>query len=392
MSSFVNRTKHHEKNCLLVSPPKWDGERFLFEIATPDGKFEIYFKCKNVRLTPSIESSLLLAALPAMQLNIALIPTTSASQTFCKNLYSFSKIYSGWFSRYQPLQIKLTNSKPVEPAKSGRIGVFFSGGVDSFYTFLKHQHVITDLIYIHGYDLKLEDHFRRSAISDMGKSIAEQTGTRFIEIETNCRDFLTKYGKWGEHVYGVALGIAGRVLAGDIDKIYMASSFSLNESRPWGSHPETIPLLSDEKQQILYDGTESNRMQKIQKIKDSQLVLDHLRVCWENRAGNYNCGTCEKCLRTMTTLYAFDALKHSKTFPHTINEIHIKNLYINHGRVLRMFIHDNLKLLERMGKRTSSVYKAWQQVLDRSSLHNHIVLAYRKKQKKISRIIKKLKT
>lgn len=381
----------YKKAHLKIDPPKWDGEQLLFDIPTPNGRITPYFKCRDVSLTPSVETSLLLAALPAMQLNIPLVPTTSASQTFCKNLHSFSKIYSGWYSRYHPLQIELNKSKSATAVKSGRIGVFFSGGVDSFYTFLKHQPEITDLIYVHGYDLKLEDNFRRTAISDMGKSIAEQTGTRFIEIETDCRDFLTKYGKWGAHVYGIALGIAGRALAGDIEKIFMASSFSLNEARPWGSHPETIPLLSDEKLQILYDGTEAKRMQKIQMIKDSQLVLDHLRVCWENKAGNYNCGTCEKCLRTMTALYAFDVLKHSKTFPHAIDERHIKNLYISHTRALRIFIHENLDLLERTGKRSSSVYKAWQQVLDRSSLHNSIVLAYRKKQKKLSRIIKKLK-
>jgi hypothetical protein len=32
--------------------------------------------------------------------------------------------------------------------------------------------------------------------------------------------------------------------------------------------------------------------------------MENLRVCWESREDNLNCGHCEKCLRTMTNFLA----------------------------------------------------------------------------------------
>jgi len=39
-----------------------------------------------------------------------------------------------------------------EPVLQAGAEAFFSGGVDSFYTFLKHRHEITDLAVVHGFD------------------------------------------------------------------------------------------------------------------------------------------------------------------------------------------------------------------------------------------------
>jgi len=47
--------------------------------------------------------------------------------------------------------------------------------------------------------------------------------------------------------------------------------------------------------------------------------MDTLRVCWENRGGRYNCGTCEKCLRTMAELYLAGALERCRTLPDRID-------------------------------------------------------------------------
>jgi hypothetical protein len=45
-------------------------------------------------------------------------------------------------------------------------------------------------------------------------------------------------------------------------------------------------------------------------------VLARLRVCWEN-LGNYNCGLCEKCIRTMLGLRAI-GVDRCPTFPDTL--------------------------------------------------------------------------
>lgn len=374
---------------LNVKEPVWKGDRLIFEIDTPSGRFTPYFKSEAVTLQASLEASVLLSALPAMQLGLPLAPSTGVSQTLVSNLGGFSDIFVGWFSRYQPLKIISKGDYLATPVNSGRVGSFFTGGVDSFYTFLKHRQEITDLIYVHGYDLQLDDHARRKAISLMGSSIAEQAGIRFIEIETDSQELFKAFGHWGMHSHGIALGTAGRLLASVLDKIYVPSSFAQEDLMPWGSHPDTDPLLSDERLQFVHDGCEASRVQKIQMIKDSPLALDHLRVCWERVEGAYNCGVCEKCLRTMTTLFALGVLNDSRTFPHSVDVTRIRSLLLTSDSS-RKFTNENLRLMEHMGIQSSPVYKAWSHVLNRSDFHNWMIWRYRRSRGKLKRALRKV--
>jgi len=44
----------------------------------------------------------------------------------------------------------------------------------------------------------------------------------------------------------------------------------------------------------------------------------HLRVCLVNWDGSYNCGRCEKCLRTMVAMEALGVLDRFPTFPNQV--------------------------------------------------------------------------
>ena len=43
-------------------------------------------------------------------------------------------------------------------------------------------------------------------------------------------------------------------------------------------------------------------------------MLDTLHVCWQERSAD-NCGTCEKCLRTLIALEVLGARERAATFP-----------------------------------------------------------------------------
>jgi len=49
-----------------------------------------------------------------------------------------------------------------------------------------------------------------------------------------------------------------------------------------------------------------------------------LRVCWQNKELAYNCGRCEKCLRTMIALHLAGALSRCRTFnrPIDVQRVH----------------------------------------------------------------------
>ena len=72
--------------------------------------------------------------------------------------------------------------------------------------------------------------------------------------------------------------------------------------RPWGSHPFVDPMWSNDHLRIVHDGAEATRLRKVEAISDYGPAMKYLRVCYHHWAGRYNCGHCEKCLRTLVAL------------------------------------------------------------------------------------------
>src|SRR5207237_184203 len=179
-----------------------------------------------------------------------------------------------------------------------------SGGLDSFYTLLKHREEITHLILVHGFDMELRAVRRREQVANVLKRAAADLGKPLIEVETNLRAFADRYVGWSEHYFGSALASVALLLSGVLGKVYVGASFTEEVSvpMPWGSHPHLDPLWSTEATKIVFDGMECGRPAKAARIADSEVALHSLRVCWESPDGTYNCGRCEKCLRTMVNL------------------------------------------------------------------------------------------
>jgi hypothetical protein len=74
--------------------------------------------------------------------------------------------------------------------------------------------------------------------------------------------------------------------------------------------------------------------------------MEWLRICFANPDGAYNCGRCEKCLRTMISLRIAGALERCKTLPHYLNLEEVANMRIPDGVVSP---RQNLRALERLG-------------------------------------------
>jgi len=127
---------------------------------------------------------------------------------------------------------------------------------------------------------------------------------------------------------------------------------------PWGTHPELDLLLSDETLQFVHDQTEATRTDKTEFISRFPVALETLRVCYKNPEGAYNCCACEKCLRTMTTLYALGKLNEAVTFPRPLTNEAIETLDIS-VEAVKVLVRDNLRVLEKAGFATSPIYTAW---------------------------------
>src|SRR5207249_6979042 len=91
--------------------------------------------------------------------------------------------FQTWDRRFRPVDVVARAGTPRVPTGEAA-ACFFSGGVDSFHTVLRHRAEITHLIFVHGFDIRLEDVARRRAAAGIAREVADQLGMQLVEVET----------------------------------------------------------------------------------------------------------------------------------------------------------------------------------------------------------------
>ncbi len=313
---------------------------------------QIYFKVHK-----KFESYLCLDAspfatvllIPSMKRGEDLVINGTISKKLYQNLLKLVEICSGWNVGLKPIKIKVKGFTP-ENQTPKYIASFFSGGVDSFYTYLKNKNnkdgKLTHLILVNGFDIELENKKLWQITKTRAEKIAKQEGVELIEIETNMRLLVGDIFDW-TYNYGACMGAIALLLRNGIKKAYIASSFTTEEQFPAGSMLEIDEYWGSDKLTIVHDGAEATRIEKVRKIASSPLVLENLRVCYHNHDNPYNCGKCDKCLRTMIGLQIAGKLKDAKTFPHQIDLNLVKKLRIENIHTAEFHI-ENLNELKKL--------------------------------------------
>jgi hypothetical protein len=168
---------------------------------------------------------------------------------------------------------------------------------------------------VRGFDIGLsDDSLWKLTVQHLGTA-ADDLGIPLVTVETNARMFLDRAGPWGLVSHGAGLAGVGHLFGEQIHQVLIPSSHNLNDLYPWGSHPLLDPLWSSDSVRFVHDGAHLTRVEKTALLAESSVALRHLRVCTRNPGGEYNCGRCEKCVRTMIGLELAGALKLCKTFP-----------------------------------------------------------------------------
>lgn len=298
--------------------------RTSIRLATPDphhlsadiGGAPLDFWTEDVPITRSPEAIGSALLEPALETGSTLAFDEQLDQIWIDGTRQILPIYRKWWSYPERYPIE-GPSRPPDPAgRHAGVGACFTGGVDSFYTSLLGSNAsrITHLVYVHGYDIDLDDMPRMQAFEPSLRRVAAELGRGLLIVRTNLRKHpLFAAAKW-ERSHGGALIAAGHVLSEAIGTLVIPSSWTPDDSPPWGSHFDTDPLHSSSRLELVHDDAELQRRQKLQAIASRQIVRENLRVCWENRTARGNCSSCEKCLRTMTILAGVGELHHYPVF------------------------------------------------------------------------------
>lgn len=270
-------------------------------------------------------------------------------------------IFTVWFpEKFSKVHVSCTNKTDNNTdRKPSRNASFFSLGVDSMYSMLKNlpennpsdSRELSGLIYMKGLELPLSFYSKGQdkAVIERVKKVAEHYRLELIYGETNIRDIFPV--NWEDYYFGPGLAAVALSLSNGFRNIYIASSYSYANVFSVPSNPLTDHLWSNEKTNIIHDGSEKERAEKIADlIATDPFALNNLRVCVDNEGGDYNCGKCWKCVRTMLTLDIVDKLKVADSFPDKLPGNYILKLKTYHYDSM-IYAVENLKLAKKYGKK-----------------------------------------
>jgi hypothetical protein len=394
----------------------------IVEISADVDGFRLWYRIpKSYKISRSGDAFLASVLLPAMRQGekIEIDQSLPVSPKLLKNVFLLQEIYHTWNPKELEIVPISASSSSAEPLNIGAIS-FFSSGVDSLYTFLKHKDEISHTVFMHGFDFYansktsstltiddlrdlgqfafnlmkprnaiyafLKDRLSKTTlealsnyqvtgkepgkleselINDLntlinGSSIYEaqrfqgiglrsqtqqllmqnpqgkelqnlnrllledacpqeisgkingafqnaiERNTQFVQrfgktlipIEHNHYAFGYRYNLSRNLTHGSVLGSVALLLG--FPYTYIPSSWSYQNLTQLGSHALTDPLWSNESMEIIHDGAEARRTEKLVKIAKQEYGLTNLRVCFNDI--NTNCGKCSKCLRTMIPL------------------------------------------------------------------------------------------
>lgn len=320
-----------------------EGTRISYEFEIAGTVHDVWFHFSMPAANAAIEAFLAFTLLPAMKAGADLAIDMPMSRQMLGNVETIEDIFACWQPdtfRHVAIQAQPTC---LATQTSAEVACFFSCGVDSFFTLLKHRDEITTLLLVHGFDISLESTALSAKVSAAVRDVAARLNKKVIEIETNIRAFSDLHLGWDIY-HGSALAAVALMLPPDFSKIYVPASHTYSDLMPWGSHPLVDPLWGTEQLQIIHDGCEATRVEKVAALSKSDVAMTTLRVCWRNPQGAYNCGRCDKCLRTMVNLYLAGALGRCTTLPGALNLHEVACAPIQ-GSSSRAFAEENLRAL-----------------------------------------------
>lgn len=274
-------------------------------------------------------------------LGAALIPAWKLGETrvrvegrLCPYLCERTKIPTGFLAKWFPDDF---GPPPAIEAgewgygtsSNGRSVALLSCGIDSLATLrwnrlhvpADHPYSIDSVIYF-SFDPQPEPSLerlrestgaRRSAV----ENVARVAGVTPIPVRSNLW-WLIDDGwfyayKWHGSLCASILGF----FAAGFRRGYVASSHCPKVVQPHGSHPLLDPYFSSAHFSVEHDLFSMGRLEKTALVGEWREAVNYTRVCQNDSGGGENCCTCEKCIRTITTLAALGLLDNARpAFPY----------------------------------------------------------------------------
>ena len=193
----------------------------------------------------------------------------------------------------------------------GAVGSSVTCGVDSFYTIFNNiNNPIESRKLTHLTIMNIADSYKKegryayimSYLYNKSEKIAQQLNLPLIKINSNMRDIfpippmhtlIRMFGVYSlQKLFGTYYFSSG----------YPAWTFNMEDTTLIDSARYDLLLckeLSTKNLFVYSEGSQKNRLEKLESISSYDIVKKNLHVCTKKE---YNCGTCSKCVRTILEL------------------------------------------------------------------------------------------
>ena len=203
------------------------------------------------------------------------------------NARELLRIWDAWYPWAESVRLDAPEGSPSPPSTAGRTMAFFSGGVDSFYTVLRHaegtvdpyrREPVDDLLTVCGFDIPVRREEACNRVFRTTAAVGEALGLEAVTLHTNLRA-----SSWDDRVpweklgFGPALAACAHLLGGRYRRALIPGGSGYHRMSPRGCHPLTTPLKSSGSLELIHDGAAATRVEKTRRVAPSELARSHLR-------------------------------------------------------------------------------------------------------------------
>ena len=240
----------------------------------------------------------------AMQWGAAMKIHGNVSHSLLANLDEFQLVWRCWEpERHQVVSLDADSESEARLSPEPHAMSCFSGGVDACFTAYRHsqnrcgrqRRDLRACLLVHGFDIDISkrDGFARAAAN--GRKILDSVGIPLLTMATNIREFEIPW----LYSFSTACAAAMAWFQPEFRYGMIASNERYDYFQAIGSSPLTDVLFSSDAFAVIHDGAGYGRVDKINLVAEWAEALKFLRVCWEGKDPDRNCGRCEKCVRTI---------------------------------------------------------------------------------------------
>ncbi len=205
--------------------------------------------------------------------------------------------------RFQKISVVADEEVELPKPANRDAVVAYSGGLDA--TFAVHAHRrgllgrrqdnLRVAVMIHGFDIRLDRLAAFARAAEIGGNILKGYDVPLTTVRTNWRELRAPWEQ--SFMFGVASVL--QQFSGTVSRgVIAADQAYAGEVLGWGSNSVTNPLVGNSGFPIDFTGAGYTRTNKARALRGEHSVLENLRVCYQNPDNAFNCGRCEKCVRT----------------------------------------------------------------------------------------------